>query len=62
MEQAMSYIGTDIQGGGGIDRGGINAVRSSLKGRPGIDILLDTADFEGINCESSLANWTRSRR
>lgn len=37
--------GTDIQGGGGIDHDGINAVRSSLKGRPGTDILLDTADL-----------------
>ena len=47
FDDGTSYelYGTDIQGGGGIDPGGIKAVRSSLKGRPGIDILLDTVDL-----------------
>ncbi len=47
FDDGTSYelYGTDIQGGGGTDRGGIKAVRSNLKGRPGIDILLDTADL-----------------
>ena len=44
-ESSYELFGSDIQGSGGIDCGGINAVRLSLKGRPGIDILLDTADL-----------------
>lgn len=40
-------FGDDISGCKGIDRGGLDEVRAYLRGRKGVDILLDTADLSG---------------